>query len=1035
MTDPPYWMQQQAQPGNSEDGNHGQQLPRSSAAVVGGTNFYAQQQPPQQQDLLQQWAVHQSQTNAAAAAASSSAGQTLFQQAFQQQQQQQQQQVAAMDQLQQMQQRSQDLMTVIRGGGANTNNNNAIMLGGLGVGGLGSSPSSSWGMMGGGAGADVLSVAAMQQQQQQQQYLFQQQYNNTFDPQGLMNRQAQAAAGTKRPNMAVAGQQQQQHKKYHKSSAAAAAAQGMDMARLMGGGGGRNSTMKTSAAHLKTMRTKNIERLRSEKKRNQEKVRRSNLNEKYTALIQIVKRIEAEEDQMERTRRRQQDVAKLTKRNEEEAQKRQQEKEEQEQEQNQKDVEGTTSGTIEDGGDVDGSENKQQLKEKEGQEQDASVTIDIREELGLQNLTKENEDEKQKMTKKEEEKKMMTTANMNSKTSTTGGSKKKDIAMLSAEASATIIMAARKEFKKKFPCFISPSNRADLIARTVSHLGRFGDIHLQQRDTIRALQKKLDAINAAKEESLASIQHIEEMNAMNGTTMNMNSDGVGISGSTNPESSMSDVSTSQQQQQQMPMMTFMAPMMMNLDGTVVNTATTEAGNGTSTAPANAVASQGGLVGQSCYNPQQFMMTLPIDAMHNPQFQNLMMMSNMNMPTASATPMMAPIPSLTVATAVAPAVATAAAPILVGPSGAEGVTTPVTTDGMVATGVAEKETVPISNAASNEETKQLQGPEEVAAVETTAPAVVAAAQISAALKSTSTGKVSTVTDDVAGTGTGKESAPISSSSMETETAANEETQPLLEPSEEATVPAAKSSLLPVSEAVVQPLEPSTTGTATMEEDEMKESKKEGAEDGKTEVSVEMRTTIEEEDANEEIKISCSPGAEAEAGSVSCKEVESSIEPQSSDQKVFPEENTAIGATLTSDPAAVTITSKIEKSSTNTDDRAVLMDNEEKESRTEEESKTKESSISTNEGATIPGNEEKESKIEESSTSTDDRAAVPNNKTNEFRTTEEGDETVTKLTTTAATVEVQAAEASPLLSSSKTAAAEEGRTTEAGDGEEN
>ena len=126
--------------------------------------------------------------------------------------------------------------------------------------------------------------------------------------------------------------------------------------------------------------------------------------------------------------------------------------------------------------------------------------------------------------------------------------------MLSAEATAAIIMAARKEFKKKFPCFISPSNRADLIARTVSHLGRFGDIHLQQRDTIRVLQKKLDAINAAKEESLASLQHIEEMNAMNGTTMNMNSDGVGvgIGGSTNPESSMSDVTTSQQQQQQMP---------------------------------------------------------------------------------------------------------------------------------------------------------------------------------------------------------------------------------------------------------------------------------------------------------------------------------------------------------------------------------------------------------------------------------------------------------------------------------------------------
>merc|ERR1712028_150940 len=120
------------------------------------------------------------------------------------------------------------------------------------------------------------------------------------------------------------------------------------------------------------MRTKNIERLRSEKKRNQEKVRRSNLNEKYTALIQIVKRIEAEEDQMERTRRRQQDVAKATKRNEEEAQTRQQEKEEQEQERNQKDVEGKTSGTIEDGGDDGGSENKQQLKEKEGQEQDAS---------------------------------------------------------------------------------------------------------------------------------------------------------------------------------------------------------------------------------------------------------------------------------------------------------------------------------------------------------------------------------------------------------------------------------------------------------------------------------------------------------------------------------------------------------------------------------------------------------------------------------------------------------------------------------------
>eukprot|EP00536_Pseudo-nitzschia_multiseries_P013028 jgi/Psemu1/33883/gm1.33883_g len=79
----------------------------------------------------------------------------------------------------------------------------------------------------------------------------------------------------------------------------------------------------------------------------------------------------------------------------------------------------------------------------------------------------------------------------------------------SARTAAAMTSAARLEHKRLFPTHISSSNRADLIARTVSHLALYGRIRKQQESTIRSLKDKLKEMERNRAENERKLKDIE----------------------------------------------------------------------------------------------------------------------------------------------------------------------------------------------------------------------------------------------------------------------------------------------------------------------------------------------------------------------------------------------------------------------------------------------------------------------------------------------------------------------------------------------
>lgn len=128
---------------------------------------------------------------------------------------------------------------------------------------------------------------------------------------------------------------------------------------------------------------------------------------------------------------------------------------------------------------------------------------------------------------------------------------------------STIAMesAARRDFLRRFPCSITPSNRADLIARAVSHLLRYNMVHNKQDDDIRALKRKIEKAERKKKESEQKILQIEERKTAE--AMMRQCQGSSSLPLVNPTAF---VNNNKEQQSQMPMM--MMPMLVNSNGTM-----------------------------------------------------------------------------------------------------------------------------------------------------------------------------------------------------------------------------------------------------------------------------------------------------------------------------------------------------------------------------------------------------------------------------------------------------------------------------------
>jgi hypothetical protein len=197
----------------------------------------------------------------------------------------------------------------------------------------------------------------------------------------------------------------------------------------------------------------------AEKKRNLEKLRRADINDKFSALIQVVKRIETEENGMERKRREEQQQQKLK------------EQQEREQKNDDDDDNNNNNGKKKEDGGIEG----------EGKEGELRVAVGTKEEHHHQRNGNDNSKNKKK--------------------------RKVDMTTLPAESTAVII--ATKEFKHRFPYFISPNNRADLIARTVSHLEWYSKIQNKQRTEMTNLREQLDKLKREEEESAQKLKDFE----------------------------------------------------------------------------------------------------------------------------------------------------------------------------------------------------------------------------------------------------------------------------------------------------------------------------------------------------------------------------------------------------------------------------------------------------------------------------------------------------------------------------------------------
>ena len=188
--------------------------------------------------------------------------------------------------------------------------------------------------------------------------------------------------------------------------------------------------------------------LRSERKREQEKQRRFDLNEKFTALIEVVKRIETEDDEIER-------------------------KKQQDQEEKLK----TTSTTEKTIADSQANKNK-----KRGRNQ-----RNVKDAEGPNNNIEEDFHQQPETSKKKQ---------------------KVDMLSSSEISTAVVISAARCDFRRRFPCFISSSNRSDLIARAISHLVRFGFMRNKLCDDIDAMREELRDVKRANNESEYKLQQM-----------------------------------------------------------------------------------------------------------------------------------------------------------------------------------------------------------------------------------------------------------------------------------------------------------------------------------------------------------------------------------------------------------------------------------------------------------------------------------------------------------------------------------------------
>ena len=195
---------------------------------------------------------------------------------------------------------------------------------------------------------------------------------------------------------------------------------------------------------------------RSEKKREQEKQRRCDLNEKFAALIHVVKRIENEEEDVER------------KRHEEAMRKRKAEQEAKELEEQQGQAKNSNRANGEGNEEDEGSENG-------SGDNDAATS------------STENARKKQKVDNK-------------------------DIDSLSS--TAEMISTERRDFKRRFPCFISPSNRSNLVARAVSHLLKYSKIRKKLNDDLDAMRKKVDKVRRGSTESEEKLNEINFVGAM-----------------------------------------------------------------------------------------------------------------------------------------------------------------------------------------------------------------------------------------------------------------------------------------------------------------------------------------------------------------------------------------------------------------------------------------------------------------------------------------------------------------------------------------
>jgi len=194
---------------------------------------------------------------------------------------------------------------------------------------------------------------------------------------------------------------------------------------------------------------------RSEKKREQEKQRRSDLNEKFASLIRVVKRIENEDEEIDRKRTKMEDDRRRKK-----------------------------------------IEQKVEKNEDESKHESAK-TESKAERVGFAGSNDGPADGSTFFI--ENSRKIM----------------KIDETPKSVSAAIEMISAERRDFKRRFPCFISPSNRSDLISRAVSHLVKYSKVRNILNNNLESLREQVEGIKWKNLESKRKLRQLENISASN----------------------------------------------------------------------------------------------------------------------------------------------------------------------------------------------------------------------------------------------------------------------------------------------------------------------------------------------------------------------------------------------------------------------------------------------------------------------------------------------------------------------------------------